>query len=156
MIPMALLFNKYTAYASGIAAIAGAAYWYRGELIQTGYERAMNEVQVAQAERLREQIKETSRLVGVVKGLQDDAQKQLASIESFRNRERLASERLRDQEVEHQRRLATASAEAVRIYAQAIDGNLERCRADVKRFAAEAAAGSVAAHTLKNYVDALP
>ncbi len=156
MIPWPLLLNRYTAGAAALALVAAGAFWYRGELIQTGYDRAMGKVQVAQAERLREQISETSRLVGVVKGLQDDAQKQQASIDGFRDRERLAAARLRDQEADHQRRLAAASAEAVRIYATAVDGNLERCRADVKRFAEEAARGSVAAHTLKNYLDALP
>lgn len=156
MIPLALLFNRYTAGAAALAVVAAGAFWYRGELIQTGYDRAMAEVQVAQADRLREQINETSRLVGVVKGLQDDAQKQQASIDGFRDRERLAAQRLRDQEVDHQRRLAAASAEALRRYAASIDGDLDRCRADVERFAQEAARGSVAAHTLKNYLDALP
>lgn len=156
MIPLALLLNRYTLAAAAVAVVAAGAFWYRGELIQTGYDTAMAEVQVAQTDRLREQINETSRLVGVVKGLQDDAQKQRASIDGFRDRERVAAARLRDQEIEHSRRLAAASSEALRIYAASIDGNLERCRADVERFAAEAARGSVAAHALKNYVEALP
>lgn len=156
MIPLALLLNRYTAGAAALAVVAAGAFWYRGELIQTGYDTAMSEVREAQADRLREQINETSRLVGVVKGLQDDAQKQRESIDGFRDRERLAAQRLRDQEIDHQRRLASASAEALRIYAASIDGNLERCRADVERFAAEAARGSVAAYELKGYVDALP
>ena len=153
---IALLLNRYALGAALLAALLAGAYWYRGELIQQGYDSAMAEVQVAQAERLREQAKETSRLVGVVKGLQDDAQKQQASIDGFRDRERLATQRMREQEADHQRRLAAASAEALRIYAASIDGNLERCRADVERFAAEAAAGSIAAHTLKSYIEALP
>lgn len=153
---IALLLNRYALGAALLAALLAGAYWYRGELVQTGYDQAMTEVQIAQAERLREQAKETSRLVGVVKGLQDDAQKQQSNIDGFRDRERLAAQRLRDQEADHRARLAAASAEALRIYAASIDGNLERCRADVERFAQEAARGSVAAHTLKNYVDALP
>lgn len=156
MIPLALLLNRYTLAAAAVAVVAAGAFWYRGELIQTGYDTAMAEVQIAQADRLREQINETSRLVGVVKGLQDDAQKQRASIDGFRDRERVAAQRLRDQEIEHSRRLAAASSEALRRYAASIDGNLERCRADVERFAAEAARGSIAAHALKNYVEALP
>ena len=153
---IALLFNRYALAAALVAALLSGAYWYRGELIQTGYDQAMTEVQIAQADRLREQISETSRLVGVVKGLQDDAQKQQASIDGFRDRERLAAQRLRDQEAQHRARLAAASAEALRIYAASIDGNLERCRADVERFAQEAARGSVAADTLKRYIDSLP
>lgn len=156
MIPLALLLNRYTAGAAALAVVAAGAFWYRGELIQTGYERAMSEVREAQADRLREQINETSRLVGVVKELQNDAQKQRESIDGFRDRERLAVERLRAQEADHRVRLAAASAEALRRYASSIDGDLDRCRADVERFAAEAAKGSVAAHTLKAYVDALP
>jgi len=153
---IALLLNRYALAAALVATLLAGAYWYRGELIQTGYDQAMTEVQIAQADRLREQISETSRLVGVVKELQDDAQKQQASIDGFRDRERVAAQRLRDQEADYERRLAAASSEALRIYAASIDGNLERCRADVERFAQEAARGSVAADTLKNYVDALP
>ena len=153
---IALLLNRYALAAALVAALLAGAYWYRVELIQTGYDTAVSDMQIAQADRLREQISETSRLVGVVKGLQDDAQKQQASIDGFRDRERLAAARLRDQEADHKRRLAAASSEALRIYAASIDGNLERCRADVERFAQEAARGSVAADTLKNYVDALP
>jgi len=156
MIPLALLLNRYTLAAAAVAVVAAGAFWYRAELIQSGYDTAMTEVQIAQADRLREQINETSRLVGVVKGLQDDAQKQRASIDGFRDRERVAAQRLRDQEADHRVRLAAASAEALRIYAASIDGNLERCRADVERFAEEAARGSIAAWTLKEYLDALP
>lgn len=156
MIPLALLLNRYTAGAAALAVVAAGALWYRGELIQTGYDQAISEVREAQADRLREQINETSRLVGVVKGLQDDAQKQRESIDGFRDRERLAADKLRAQEADHQRRLASASTEALRLYAASIDGNLERCRADVERFAAEAAAGSIAAHALKQYIDAIP
>lgn len=99
MIPLALLLNRYTLAAAAVAVVAAGAFWYRGELIQSGYDTAMAEVQIAQADRLREQINETSRLVGVVKGLQDDAQKQRASIDGFRDRERVAAARLRDQEI---------------------------------------------------------
>ena len=49
MIPLALLLNRYTAGAAALAVVAAGAFWYRGELIQTGYDRAMAEMREAAA-----------------------------------------------------------------------------------------------------------
>ena len=49
MIPLALLLNRYTAGAAALAVVAAGAFWYRGELIQTGYDRAMGEMREAAA-----------------------------------------------------------------------------------------------------------
>lgn len=151
-----LLFNRWTAYAVGAAVVVGAAYSYRTSLIQQGYDQAIAQVREAETDRLRELLKENARLVGVVKGLDDVAKKQKQDIADFRARQRVDAKRLRDQEAEHQRRLAAASAEAASRYAAHLDGNLDRCRGDVERFSAEAAECSVTAWKLKNYVDALP
>lgn len=151
-----LLFNRYTAAAMLLALLAGGYWIHRVSLIQEGYDEAMKQVQIEENDRLRELIKENTRLVGVVKGLQDVADKQKQDIAAFRDRQRADAERLRSQEAEHQRRLAAASAEAVREYASHLDGNLEGCRSDVARFSAEAASCSAETWKLKGYVDALP
>lgn len=153
---MALIFNRFTLYASVVAVVAAGLYAYRSSLIQHGYDQAMAQVREAETDRLRELLKENSRLVGVVEKLHAQADKQKQDIAAFRARQRLNADRLRNQEADHQRRLAAASAEAVRGYAAHLDGNLERCRGDVERFSAEAAGCSVSAWTLKNYVDSLP
>ncbi len=50
MIPLALLLNRYTAGAAALAVVAAGAFWYRGELIQTGYDRAKQEIEAHYAE----------------------------------------------------------------------------------------------------------
>lgn len=152
----ALLFNRYTLAAAALAVAAAGFYAYRGSLIQQGYDTAMAQVREAETDRLRELLKENSRLVGVVKGLQDVADKQKQDIAAFRARQRADAQRLRDQEADHQRRLAAASAEASRRYAAHLDGHLDECRGVVADLAAEAASCSTAAHTLKGYIDARP
>lgn len=156
MIWTTLLFNRWTAYAVGAAVVVGAAYSYRANLIQQGYDRAMGEVREAETDRLRELLKENARLVGVVKGLDDVAKKQKQDIADFRARQRDADQRMRDAKADFDKRLAAASAEALRRYAETVDGDLGRCTEDVERFAVEAAQCSIAAHALKAYVDALP
>lgn len=154
--PLSLLFNRFTLYAAIAAMAFAGAYAYRMNLIQSGYDRAMSEVREAETDRLRELLKESSRLVGVVKGLQDVADKQKQDIAGFRDRQRADRQRLRDQEADHQRALASANAEAVRRYASFADGHIEECRAVVVDFAGKAASCSAAAHALKNYLDELP
>lgn len=152
----ALLFNRFTLYAALAAAAAAGFYAYRGSLIQQGYDTAIQQVREAETDRLREQIRETGRLVGVVKGLQDVADKQKQSIAAFRARQRADDQRLRDQEADHQQRLTAAGTEAVRGYATHLDGHLEECRSVVAGFASEAASCAVAAHTLNDYVKERP
>lgn len=152
MIP-ALLFNRYTLAAAAGLALAASAWVYRAHLVNTadasGYARAVAELQAAQAERLREQARETARLIGVIQKAQDAYNTQTADVAAFRDRARAAERRLRDQARELDARLATASAASLRDYAAASERNLERCRGHVERFAAEAASCSAAAHTLK-------
>lgn len=152
MIP-ALLFNRYTLAAAAGLALAASAWVYRAHLVNTadasGYARAVAELQAAQADRLREQARETTRLIGVIQKAQDAYNTQTADVAAFRDRARAAERRLRDQARELDARLATASAASLRDYAAASAGNLERCRGHVERFAAEAASCSAAAHALK-------
>lgn len=148
-----LLFNRVTL---GLAIAGAATYGYmqhRAGLIQTGYDAAMRDVQDREDTRLREQVRETGRLVGLVKGLNDEAialTKQADDLRaSWRNAERMYA----DQESDFQRKLANASTSAVREYAKASDGNLERCRQDLARFAGEAITGSIAAYAMKKFID---
>lgn len=151
-----LLFNKVTL---GLAIAAAATYGYmqhRSTLIQTGYGAAMRDVQDREDTRLREQVRETGRLVGLVKGLNDESIALTKQADALRDGW-LAAERLyADQESDVQRRIDNASASAVRRYAKAVDGNLERCRQDLARFSGEAITGSIAAHTLKKFLDERP
>jgi len=153
---ISLLFNRFTLYAALVAMALAGAYAYRSSLIQMGYDQAMAQVKEAETDRLRELLRENSRLVGVVEKLNAQAEKQKQDIAAFRARQRVDSDKLRDQEANHQLRLAAASAQAVRNYATHLDGNLERCRSDVERFSSEAASCSVAAHQMNDYLKELP
>jgi len=151
----ALLLNRYTASAALVVAVGAGAWAYRAHLIQTGYDRAVTELREQQTDRLREQMAETSRLIGVVNGLNDDLKTSQKTVASFAARQRAAADQWVREQADFERRAAAASAESLRRYAQATDGNLERCRADVARFAGEAATASAAAHALNKNLDAL-
>lgn len=159
MIPipwLGLLFNRYTAVALLLAILAGGYWVHRGNLIQQGYDTAMTEVKLSQADLARELIRERSRLITTIEGLHRDQQTQRQAVAKFRAGQRAADQRLRDAQADFDRRLASASAEALRRYAEVIDGDLGRCEQHVERFADEAAQCAIAAHTLKGFVDALP
>ena len=149
MIPLTLLFNRYTAGAALAVALAAGGYAYRGHLIGLGYSRAETEFQAQQTDRLREQSRETSRLIGVIKEAQDAYTQSTADVASFRDRARAAERRVREQAADLDRRIATASAASLRRFAQASSANFERCTGHVERFAAEAASCSAAAHALR-------
>lgn len=151
-----LIFNKVTLGLAVAAAVAWGYNVHRTDLMQQGYDKAMTEVQDREDARLREQIRETARLIGVVEGLNREHQDLRGQIDRFASRWADA-QRLHDaQERDFERLIAAASSEAVRRYAQASDRNLERCRQDVARFSREAAEGSAAAYALKGYVDSVP
>lgn len=139
-----------------ISAAGGAYVFHRQALIQKGYDTAMGEIRENENGRLREQLQETARLVGVVKGLTDEAKTQKQMVAQFRDGQRDAVQRLRDQEADFDKRVADASADALRRHAKTTDGDLGRCRADVERFGLEAVQCSIAAHTLKGFQDARP
>lgn len=153
---MGWLFNRFTAAGLVLALLVGGYWVHRGNLIQQGYDTAMTEVKLAQADLARELIRERSRLITTIEGLHRDQQAQRLALNKFRSGQRAADQRLRDAQADFDRRLATASAEALRRYAEVVDGDLGRCEQHVERFADEAAQCAIAAHTLKGYVDALP
>lgn len=155
MIPFGLLLNRYTAVAALVAAAGVAGWAYRAHLVSSGYEQAVSDTRAQQAERLREQAREMTRLVGTVKGLNDELNKERMAAEVFAARQRAAADQWVREQADFERRAAAASADSLRRYAQATDGNLERCRADVARFAGEAAAASATAHALKKNLEAL-
>jgi GrpB-like predicted nucleotidyltransferase (UPF0157 family) len=155
MIPLHLLFNRYTALLALVAAAAWGAYAYRGALIQQGYDKAMAEVQTAQAEITRVLARERSRQQDIVKGIQDAYVQQGADLAAFRDLLRAADDRVRDQKRDFETRLAAASTDSLRRYAQAADGDFERCIRHVERFATEAASSASAAHALKRNLEAI-
>ena len=155
MIPLGILFNRYTVAAALAAALAAAGWAYRGALIQQGYDKAMAEVTAHRADMMRELVRERTRQQGIIKGLQDAYTQQTADVAAFRSRLRVADSKLRDQARDFERRIATASADSLRRYAAAADGNLERCIGDVERFATEAASCASGAYALKRNLDAI-
>lgn len=155
MIPFGFLFNRYTALAALVVAVGIGAAAYRSELIQKGYDKAMVEVEAHRADTLREFIKERSRQLDIVKGLQDAYNDQTASVAAFRDRARAAEQRVRDQDREFEARLSAASADSLRRFAQTTERNFEGCIGHVERFAAEAASCAGSAHTLKSNLDAV-
>lgn len=151
-----LIFNKVTL---GLCIAAAAVYGYtqhRAGLIQDGYDSAMRDVQDREDERLREQVRETGRLVGLVQGLNNEAIDLTKQADALRRQRDHAERLFAAKDRDFQRDLANASANAVREYAKATDGNLTRCRQDLERFTAEAITGSIAAHTLKKFADERP
>lgn len=106
-------------------------------------------------DRLREALREVSRLTTAIKGAQDAYDLQRGQVVALRDRLRAADQRLRDQQAEHASAIAAAGADGLRRYAQATRADLERCRADVERFGLEAASSSAAAHALKANLDAM-
>ncbi len=122
----------------------------KGRHAQTRADHAEQE-----AQRLRESLREVSRLVTVHKETQDAYTLQRGQVLALRDRLRAADQRLRDQQAEHDTRIAAAGADGLRRYATAVSGDFGRCRADVERFGLEAAACSAAAHALKANLDAL-
>lgn len=108
-----------------------------------------------EAQRLRESLREVSRLVTVQKETQDAYTLQRGQVLALRDRLRAADQRLRDQQAEHDARIASSGADGLRRYAQTVGADLGRCRADVERFGLEAAACSATAHALKSNLDAL-
>ena len=108
-----------------------------------------------ESDRLREALREVSRLTTAIKGAQDAYDQQRGQVVALRDLLRAADQRLRDQQDEHASAIAAAGADGLRRYAQATRADIERCRADVERFGLEAASSSAAAHALKANLDAM-
>lgn len=140
------------------AGLAAAAYFGHGAMksayVKQGYDAAVAEYQADNNELLRKaqqawagQVDQLAKLQGEV----DVIRKNLAAAVA---RERAASEqRLREAQLDFDTRVATASAESVRRYAEATRGDLLGCRADLARFGYEAAGAAAAAHALKKELD---
>lgn len=88
MIPWPLLINRYTAGAAALAVVAAGAFWYRGELIQTGYDRAKQEIEAHYAEvarkaeagyRARERT-HAAELASISKGTADETRALAATV----------------------------------------------------------------------------
>lgn len=122
----------------------------KGRHAQTRANHAEQDV-----ERLREALREVSRLVTANQENQDAYNQERSQVLALRDRLRAAGQRLRDQQAEHDARIAAAGADGLRRYATAVGADLGRCRADIERFGLEAAACSAAAHALKANLDAV-
>ncbi len=136
-----------------VAAIGGGYLWHRDSLIDQGRD----ECQAAQVEAenadLRLQASEIARLLGTVKGLQDDANTKTALLDEYRKRAADA-ERLRNiQKKSFDLALGGATPESLRANAKASDDNFERCRGIAERLGQEAVRGSVAAEALNGNLD---
>lgn len=141
--------------AGAVACFAGWGYQlHKRALIKQGYDQAMAQVQQAEAIKVRELLREYSRLVERVNRIQHDYQTEQARVADFRQRLRAADHSLRQQAADFADRLATASAESLRRYAEAADGDIERCIGHLERFAGEAASCAAAAHALNDAAQA--
>lgn len=140
--------------ASAVCFVAWGYQLHRLGLIQLGYDKAMGEVREADNQRVRELLREYSRLVERVQRIQHDYQTEQARVADFRGRLRAADQRLRQQAADFADRVSTASADSLRRYAAQADGDLERCVGHLERFAGEAAACAAAAHAMNDAAQA--
>lgn len=133
-----------------ISAVASARHYW----INEGRGQAIAEYQEQSNDRLREILKDYSRLITKVKKVQDDYDQQGKNLEASRIESAALLDRMRKQQADFERRLTTATATSVRDYAKTIDGYFTGCLADVKRLGDEAAECSRTAYALKAYSEA--
>lgn len=134
-----------------ISAVAGARHYW----INEGRGQVIAEYQEQSNDRLRELLKDYSRLVSKVKEVQDGYDQQGKDLEASRRESAALLDRVRKQQADFERRLNAATATSVREYAKTIDGYFTGCLADVKRLGDEAAECSRTAYALKSQLDLL-
>jgi hypothetical protein len=151
--------NRYTIVASAIAltvAAGGFAYSkHRATLIQIGYDKAILEVTMHNADTMRELKKERSRQQDILNRLQEAYVKSNLQVAAFAERNRVSERLLHAQKRDFEQRLESANNDSLRKYAADVTGNLEQCRADFGDLAQEAASCSDVAHTLKQAIDVI-
>lgn len=116
-------------------AASGAAWWGYGVVWDRGYDQAQSEYQVkalaaSEAARIKEremrdQINEAEKL----------ARQREAAIRADADGVRTERDRLRQQLATSRTRLSTATADAVREYADTLDDVLQQCSAQLERVA---------------------
>lgn len=145
---MTALLLRIALVAGVVAAVYGSFIALRDAYIKQGYDAAVLEYQINNAEvgRLAQAV--WARKNEELANLQEKYRATTVDLQTVRSRVRDA-ERLRAAaEADFAARLAAASADSVRRYATQARDDILRCRADVERFGFEAAAASAAAHTL--------
>lgn len=135
---------------AGCLAWGGAQTWRVHSL-----KSDMATIKQAQAEdesqRLREANREVARLVTVTNNLNEANREQLATIDDLERRARAAGVRVT--KAERDAAIAAGSAEAVSRYAIVAGDTYQACRDEYRTLGYEAARGSAAAHTLKQWAD---
>ena len=136
---------------AGLVAVGFTAY--RSSLIQKGRDEAVAEYRKAEAELLRQHEEEVSLLVNKAKELQSANMEKLNEVNLYRNKFSAASERLREQQADLDRRVEAASSASLRDYASAVKRNFDEARGYVEQFGLEAVSCSVAAETLSKALE---
>lgn len=149
-----LLPNWLWAAALAVVVAFGTAQTMRISDLKTDIADLKREKAEDESQRLREANRELSRLVGVTNKLNEANREQLATIDDLERRARAAGVRVT--KAERDAAIAAGSAEAVSRYAIVAGDTYQACRDEYRTLGYEAARGSAAAHTLKQWADQWP
>lgn len=155
MLVLKLLTSKVTITLAVIVALASIYWLHRGQLLNEGYQKAVAQYQAADADYQREVARETARLIELTRKNQDAYRTQGLALQALHARVAALTGRLQVRDADFEARVSAATADALRRYAQTVDGDFGRCIADVGRLGAEAAECSRTAHALKSQLDLL-
>lgn len=141
------------------ALYAGAFAWgavnaYQVKALKTDLSELKSEHASAESERVREANREIARLVDVTNNLNEVYSEQVRTIDALERRSR--TDRVRLTKAERDAAIAGGSAEAVRRYATVAGDVYQACRDEYRALGYDAARGSAATYTLKDWVDSLP
>jgi hypothetical protein len=129
----------------------GSAQTWRVHSLKSDVADLKREKAEGESQRLREANREVARLVDVTNQLNEANREQLATIDDLERRARAAGVRVT--KAERDAAIAAGSAEAVSRYAIVAGDTYQACRDEYRTLGYEAARGSAAAHTLKQWAD---
>lgn len=138
---------------AGALAWGGAQTW-RVHLLKSDIASIKQAQAEAESDRLREANREITRLVGITNNLNEAYRDQIAIIDLLERRADSAGVRVT--KAERDDAIARGSAEAVSRYAITAGDVYQACRDEYRSLGYEAARGSAAAHTLKQWADQWP
>ena len=145
--------RKLYLYALVVVLIGLGFTYYRNSLIESGYNKAVSEYREAELAVVKKHNEEVSALLSKTQELQDAHKEKSNEVNLYRNKFSAASERLREQQADLDRRVEAASSASLRDYASAVTRNFAAARGHVERLGLEAASCSATAETLKEALD---
>lgn len=147
------MLRKFYLYACLLVLFGIGFAYYRNSLIESGYEKAVAEYQEAELTLLKKHDKEVSVLLLKTQELQNAHKEKSNEVSTYRSKFSAVSQRLREQQVDFERRVEEASGGSVRDYANAVTRNFDEARGHVERLGLEAAECSAVAEALKSALD---